>query len=149
MIIFDVQIWQVLQFVAAILFPVLVGLVTTRATDPGVKAILLLALNLVAGLLLELVDALQNGTEYNLGLALLTALGSFVVGVALHYGLWKPTGVAGKAAVSGRHVKEPEMHPVEVWDNPPTTNPQADPAAPRPPSERRDYYGDGPGISER
>jgi hypothetical protein len=77
--------------------PVLVGLVTTRVTSPGVKAVLLAALAAVTGLGTELLASINAGTTYDLGSGLVLAVTSFVVAVALHYGIWKPTTVSAKA----------------------------------------------------
>ena len=74
--------------------PVLVGLVTTRVTHPGTKAVLLLALSTLNGFLVELA---QPGPGYNAGTAAVLALVSFATGVLMHFGLWKPVGVSGKA----------------------------------------------------
>lgn len=94
---FTVDPLAVVQFLIAFVLPVLVGLVTTRDTSPAVKAWLLASLSLVNSLLIELARALTAAVTYDLGVALLAALPAFVVSVASHYGLWKPTGVAGKA----------------------------------------------------
>jgi hypothetical protein len=78
----------------SVLLPVLVGLVTTRVTHAGVKAVLLLALTAVNGFLIEL----QAGGEgYDFGTAVTLTLVSFGTAVLSHFGLWKPTGVSGKA----------------------------------------------------
>lgn len=97
MITFDIPLPAILTLLASTIFPTLVGLVTKRTTSPGVKAILLAALALVAQLATELAEALRDGTSYNLGMALILGLASFIIAVAMHYGLWKPTGVAVKA----------------------------------------------------
>lgn len=97
MIAFDVPVIPVLQLVIAVLLPVLVGLVTTRTTSPGRKAVLLAALAVVSSLLTELAAALTAGEVYNLGLALVYGLGTFLVAVATHYGLLKPTGISSAA----------------------------------------------------
>lgn len=97
MIEFDVPLIPVLQLVLGVVLPVLVGLVTTRATSAGRKGVLLAGLAVVTSLLTELVAALQAGTVYNLGLALLLGLGTFIVAVATHFGLLKPTGVSTAA----------------------------------------------------
>lgn len=93
--------WQVLSFVVATVLPLLVGLVTTRVTSPGVRATLLLALSAVTGLLTELLEASTSSDSYDLGQGLLTALTVFVVGVAMHFGLWKPTGASSAAIAVG------------------------------------------------
>lgn len=87
----------VIQFLVAFILPVLVGLVTTRATSGGVKAWALAGLTLVTSLLVEAGRALGSGEVYDLGVALLTALPAFVVSVASHYGLLKPTGISEAA----------------------------------------------------
>lgn len=97
MIEFNISLIPVLQLVLGVVLPVLVGLVTTRATSAGRKAVLLAALSVTTSLLTELVAALQAGTVYNLGLALVLGLGTFIVAVATHYGLLKPTGVSHAA----------------------------------------------------
>lgn len=102
MIAFDVPLIPVLQLVLGVVLPVLVGLVTTRATRSGTKAVLLAALSVLTSLVTELIGALQAGTVYNLGLALILGLGIFIVAVATHYGLLKPTGVSKAAQGSFR-----------------------------------------------
>ena len=88
----------------SVLLPVLVGLVTTRVTHAGTKAVLLLALTAANGFLVEL----QAGGEgYDLGSAVVLTLVSFGTAVLSHFGLWKPTGVSGKVqdslVTSGSH----------------------------------------------
>lgn len=106
MIEFDVPLIPVLQLVLGVLLPVLVGLVTTRTTRAGTKAVLLAALSVLTSLLTELIGALQAGAVYNLGMALVLGLGTFIVAVAAHYGLLKPTGVSG-AAQNSLHTAGP------------------------------------------
>lgn len=77
--------------------PVLVGLVTTRVTHAGTKAVLLLALSTANGFFVELA---APGPGWNAGSALVLALVAFATGVLTHFGLWKPTGVSGKAQAS-------------------------------------------------
>lgn len=78
----------------SVVLPVLVGLVTTRVTSAGLKAVLLLALSTLNGLLVEYA---APGDGYDVGTAVILALVSFGTGVLMHFGLWKPTGVSGKA----------------------------------------------------
>lgn len=78
----------------SVVLPVLVGLITTRVTHAGAKAVLLLFLTALNGFLVEL----QAGGEgYDLGTAVVLTLVSFGTAVLSHFGLWKPTGVSGKA----------------------------------------------------
>lgn len=89
----------VIQLLISTVLPLLVGLVTTRVTDSGVKAWLLAALSLVTSLLTELGDAIATGTTYDIGQGLLLALPTFLIAVGMHYGIWKPTGAS--AVVQG------------------------------------------------
>lgn len=101
MIVFEFQLHLLLTLLASVVFPLLVGLVTTRETSPGRKAVFLAALSVLAPLLTELASALADGSRYDLGLALFTALGNFLIATGLHFGLWKPTGVAGTVQAHG------------------------------------------------
>lgn len=78
--------------------PVLVGLVTTRITHAGVKAVLLLALSTLNGVLVE---AANPGPGWDLGTAVVLALVAFATGVLSHFGLWKPAGIASRAQAVG------------------------------------------------
>lgn len=78
----------------SVVLPVLVGLVTTRVTHSGVKAVLLLALSGANGLLVELADP---GPDFDLGTATVLALVAFATAVLAHFGFWKPVGVSTKA----------------------------------------------------
>ena len=77
-----------------VLLPVLVGLVTTRVTSAGTKAVLLLALSTASGFLTELAHPVDG---WDAGTAAILALVAFGTGVLAHFGLWKPTGIAGAA----------------------------------------------------
>ena len=87
----------VLTLVVSVILPVLVGLVTKVVTRPGVKAVLLALLSAVTGFGGELLNALVNQSPYNLFVGLITFITAFIIAVALHYGLWKPTGVSASA----------------------------------------------------
>lgn len=100
MITFYVPLYLVLSLCASSVFPLLVGLVTRKTTDRRLKAVLLALLAVLSQLLVELAEALQNGTEYNLGQALVLGLVSFIIAVGTHYGLLEPTGLAEKAQKS-------------------------------------------------
>jgi hypothetical protein len=83
-----------LGLLVSVVLPVLVGLVTTRVTHAGTKAVLLLALSGVNGFLVEYA---APGPGYDVGTAAVLSLVAFGAGVLAHFGLWKPTGVAGAA----------------------------------------------------
>ena len=84
----------VLTLVTGLVLPILVGLVTTRATNPARKAILLAGLSAVTALTGEMLRAAQSGTPYDLSAGIMMALSVWAVAVATHYGLWRPTGAA-------------------------------------------------------
>lgn len=81
--------------VVSVVLPVLVGLVTTRVTHAGGKAVLLLALSTLNGFLVEYAGPRPEG--YSVQTAAVLAAVSFGTGVLAHFGLWKPTGVSGRA----------------------------------------------------
>lgn len=83
-----------LGLLVSVILPVLVGLVTTRVTSAGTKAVLLLALSTASGLVVEIANP---GPAFDLGTVVVLAAVSFGTGVLAHFGLWKPAGVSGKA----------------------------------------------------
>lgn len=88
----DTAYW--LGLAISVVLPVLVGLVTTRVTSGGVKAVLLLALTAANGFLVELSQASDG---YSIGTAVILWGASFAIGVLTHFGLYKPTGISGAA----------------------------------------------------
>jgi hypothetical protein len=78
----------------SVALPVLVGLVTTRVTSAGAKAVLLLLLTALNGFLVELSQASDG---YSVGTAVVLWGVSFAIGVLSHFGLYKPVGLSGKA----------------------------------------------------
>lgn len=97
MIVFDIPAWQLFQLLGATVLPLLVGLVTTKVTNPGTRAVGLAGLSVGTSIVTELAAALQTGGSYNLGNALVLGVASFLIAVATHYGLWRPTGAATAA----------------------------------------------------
>lgn len=100
---------MLLQLIISVVLPLVVSLVTNGNTQARTKALLLAGLSVVASLGAEIVDAITNNTQYDLASALITALGTFIVGVAMHFGLFSPTGVSGKlqsVGPQGRHEAE-------------------------------------------
>lgn len=87
----------ILGLIVSTVLPILTGLVTTRVTNGGIKAVILAGLAAITGLGTELLASIQAGTTYDLGTGLILALTAFLVAVAMHFGLWKPTTVAEKA----------------------------------------------------
>lgn len=95
----DLAYW--LGLLTSVVLPVLVGLVTTKVTASGVKAVLLLALSAVNGFVVE-VAANPHGFHY--GSAVILSLVSFGTAVLSHFGFWKPTGVSARAQALGARV---------------------------------------------
>ncbi|MGY6019620.1 hypothetical protein [Streptomyces spinosirectus] len=89
----DLAYW--LGLVTSLVLPVLVGLVTTRVTNAGWKAVLLLFLSTATGFVTEY--AAPHPSGYSVGTAAVLALVSFGSGVLAHFGFWKPVGVSAKA----------------------------------------------------
>lgn len=103
MIEFDIPLPLVIGLLISTVLPLLVGLVTKLDTTPGMKASLLAALAAVNGLAVEFAASLNAGEPYNLGTGLVLALGSFIVAVGLHYGIYKPTGTSESLQKVGSH----------------------------------------------
>lgn len=97
MFLFTLDPLAVVQLIVAVVLPLVVGLVTTRVTKGSVKAWLLAALTLVSTILTGIAVALTNHVAFDLGVALLAAVPSFITSVAMYYGLWKPTGISAAA----------------------------------------------------
>jgi hypothetical protein len=88
---------QLLNLLIAVVFPILVGLVTKTVTSSRVKAILLATISLVSGLVSALLAADLAGVPFDVVSAALTGVAAWLIAVATHFGLWKPTGVAAAA----------------------------------------------------
>lgn len=82
-----------LGLLIGVILPILVGLVTKSTTDASVKAVLLLFLTAVNGFLTEYVNAATSSANYDWQTALYTWGGSFVLAVAMHFGVYKSSGI--------------------------------------------------------
>jgi len=85
---------QVLTLVIGTVLPLIAGLITRWDASPGARAVTLLVLAAIASFLTMLLDSVTTGTPFDIGAALLTVLGTFLVGVGSHFGLWGPTGAS-------------------------------------------------------
>jgi hypothetical protein len=83
---------SVAQVILAVVLPAVVALVTKTVTHSGTKALVLLALSIVSGVL---TDVLAQGGDWDLQTALGSAVGQFALAVVAHYGLLKPLNVTG------------------------------------------------------
>lgn len=81
----------VLTFILGVGLPILTGLITKSAASPRTKAVTLLTLVVAATVVQRALDA--NGVV-NLKTWLTTALVTWIVAIATHFGLLKPTGVS-------------------------------------------------------
>lgn len=86
-----------LSLAITVLLPVLVGLVTRQRTSPGVQGFLLLVFAAVKSFLEAWLEAENEGTPFLWTALAATIAVNFVIAVAVHFGLWKPTGVAAGA----------------------------------------------------
>jgi hypothetical protein len=94
--------WATLiSLLLSFVLPLVVGLVTKASWSGGLKAVLLLALQAITQFLVswQAADAGHLPFDWR-GWLLAVGLG-FVVSVASHFGLWKPTGVAASAQATG------------------------------------------------
>lgn len=91
------QLVILINFVIAIVFPLLVGLFTKLSTSDTVKAIALATISILSGLLSQFVAALATDQPFNWFVAVMAALGAWVIAVASHFGVWKPTGASAAA----------------------------------------------------
>lgn len=98
---FDLDGWQALSTALGTVLPIIVALVTRADAPAAVKSWLLAGLSAVSGFGSQLLAAHDAAVAYNVATGLLTAVTTFVVGVGVHYGLWKPTGITARAAELG------------------------------------------------
>ncbi|MGW1998214.1 hypothetical protein [Embleya sp. NPDC001921] len=90
-----VQLWSLL---VGVILPILVGLATKVTTSASTKAVALAFLSAVSGFVSEMLD---SGDSFRWSTALITWAATFIVAVAVHFGLWKPTGASGAAQKVG------------------------------------------------
>jgi hypothetical protein len=96
------QLTLLLNTAIAVFLPALVGLVTTKTTNPTMRALLLLGLSIAQTLIGQILIALGTG-DFDWFTWALSAIGSFVVGVATHFGFWKPSGASDALIAVGSH----------------------------------------------
>jgi hypothetical protein len=92
---------QVLALAIGTVLPLIAGLVTRSNATPGTRAIVLLVLSAITSFLTMWLDAITTGTPMDIGAALLTVLGTFLVGVGTHFGLWNAVGAADAVKRTG------------------------------------------------
>jgi hypothetical protein len=87
--------------ILASLLSMATAFVTSRFASGHVKALTLLALSIVTS---AVAGWQENGATFVVGDVAWTALGLFLTGVLLHFGLLKPVGVTGSDGVIARAV---------------------------------------------
>ena len=80
-----------ISMLVSTVLPILVAIVTTKLTHSGAKAIVLA---LLAGVSSILTEWLATPEGFNWVVWGILYFQQFLVAVATHFGLWKPTGVA-------------------------------------------------------
>jgi hypothetical protein len=85
---------QIISILVGGVLPLVTGLVTKATWSGGVRAVVLLALSGVTGVLTDYLGALNGGTPFDWGVALTAAVLTFLSGVGMYFGLWKPTTVS-------------------------------------------------------
>lgn len=86
---------QWINFAVNVVLPALVALITSRLAHPGLKAVVLLFLSAVSGLLMSWLDAVNTGNLFDWSQAGFTLLSGFAVAVLAHFGLLKPFSITG------------------------------------------------------
>jgi hypothetical protein len=83
--------------IIGLLIPILTALVTKHVASQGLKSVVTLVLSAVTAAVAVLVSA-DGGFAWQ---AFVNAfINAFVPAIAIYYGLWKPTGVAGSVAAA-------------------------------------------------
>jgi small basic protein len=93
----------VLALLVQFVLPLIVGLVTRPSTPGRVQAVLLLALTAVTQFLTEWLDNVraEDAGAFDWRTVAWNIVLGFVIAVATHYGLWRPTGATSKALAVG------------------------------------------------
>jgi hypothetical protein len=92
------DLYQWLNIVVSIVLPLLVGLLTKQSWNRNLKAVLLLA---VAAISAGVTDLITAGSLDDWKMILQQTIINWLVAVAVHYHVWKPTGVSATVAEIG------------------------------------------------
>jgi protein-S-isoprenylcysteine O-methyltransferase Ste14 len=92
---------QVLSLFIGTVLPLLVGWVTKESWSAGAKAVTLAFLSAVSGFSASALDAVQADKLWDWRTSLVTVLGTFLVAVGIHFGIWKPVGASAAVQRSG------------------------------------------------
>lgn len=86
-----------ISLIIAVVLPLAVGLITTRTTSPAVKAVLLLAFAAVKAFLEGWLAARNSHVDFAFVPVAISTVVNLMIGVAVHFGFFKPTGVTAAA----------------------------------------------------
>lgn len=92
------DLYQWLNIVISLILPLIVGLLTKQSWNGNLKAVLLLA---VAAISAGLTDLITAGSLEGWKLLLEQTAINWLVAVATHFHIWRPTGVAATVAEIG------------------------------------------------
>lgn len=95
--VFQPDLGGLLSLILTILLPIIVALVTKRSQPAAVKSLLLLLLAALSTFIQAWVGALSAGTPFVWTVVAYNVIVNFVIAVAVHFGLWKPTGTTDTA----------------------------------------------------
>ncbi len=84
--------WELLL---GVVLPMLTGVATKQLAHPGLKAVVLAALSALAGVVAAIVMAAGNVAGLDWNVVGSTALESFLLAIAFHFGLLKPLNATG------------------------------------------------------
>ncbi len=84
--------------------PLLVGLFTRPSTSARIKALALIVLAVFKGFIEAWLLAIDTGLDFAVWPAVMNSLITLIVAIALHFGVWRPTGAA--AATQNTLVKD-------------------------------------------
>lgn len=90
--------YQWLNIAVSLILPLVVGLLTKASWNGNLKAVLLLAVSAISALGTDLITA---GTLEGWKLLLEQTAINWLVAVAMHFHVWRPTGVAASVAEIG------------------------------------------------
>jgi len=95
--VFQPDLGGLLSLVITVLLPIVVALITKRSQPAAVKAVLLLLFSAISTFLQAWVASLQAGESFVWTVVAYNVVVNFVLAIAIHFGLWKPTGATDTA----------------------------------------------------
>jgi len=100
MVVTEISTEQMVTLLVTVIAPLIVGLLTKASWSANLKAILLLGISAAIGVAQGFLAA-PAGTTWAWQVAVVNGVIAWVIAVATHYGLWKPTGITAKVVAIG------------------------------------------------